>query len=88
MQQYSDDLLCLGVTSYILTIFSADPKGNVGVVHYVEDETDLDWLLQSGVHGPYAVLLKPVYFNRYCKITSIQGAQFGPFAVTNIFMRS
>ncbi|XP_045210180.2 nicastrin-like isoform X2 [Mercenaria mercenaria] len=42
---------------------TSDPKGNVGVVHYVNTSSDIDWLLEKGPHKPYAVLLSARYFN-------------------------
>ncbi|KAK3107790.1 hypothetical protein FSP39_022233 [Pinctada imbricata] len=32
-------------------------KGDVGVVHYIQNSSDFDWLLQRGPDKPYAVLL-------------------------------
>ncbi|XP_052804720.1 nicastrin-like isoform X2 [Mya arenaria] len=43
---------------------TSDPKGNVGIVHYIEDESDIHWLIKSGPHQPYAVLLKATNFTR------------------------
>ncbi|XP_060599987.1 nicastrin-like isoform X2 [Ruditapes philippinarum] len=43
---------------------TSDPKGNVGVVYYVNNtQSDLDWLLNEGPHKPYAVLLNPKDFH-------------------------
>ncbi|KAL4228444.1 hypothetical protein ACF0H5_011490 [Mactra antiquata] len=42
---------------------SSAPKGNVGVVHYVNSESDLNWLIDTGPHKPYSVLLNPADFN-------------------------
>ncbi|XP_052272818.1 nicastrin-like isoform X2 [Dreissena polymorpha] len=40
------------------------PKGNVGIVHFIRNETDMNWLLNSGPHAPYAALLNKSDFNR------------------------
>lgn len=41
---------------------SSEPKGNVGVVHYLKAESDTKWLLEKGPHKPYAVLLNATDF--------------------------
>ena len=32
---------------------SSDPGGNVGVIHLIQEEQDVDWMVQKGEHGPY-----------------------------------
>ncbi|XP_034040001.1 nicastrin [Thalassophryne amazonica] len=39
-------------------------SGNVGVLHVLESEENLDWVLQSGPNPPYMVILEPHLFNR------------------------
>jgi hypothetical protein len=51
--------------SLLLCCFSAHRSGNVGVIHYIESETDLDWLLDSATADPYIPLIKPLMFTRY-----------------------
>ena len=46
-------------------LFTAERGGNVGVFHYIENQTDVDWLVTNGTHKPYIVLLTPEMFNRY-----------------------
>ncbi|CAH1796310.1 unnamed protein product [Owenia fusiformis] len=41
---------------------TSDINGNVGVVHYVQDEDDLNWVMNKGPHAPYAVLLTSAMF--------------------------
>lgn len=36
---------------------ASDQRGNVGVLHYVSGEEDLNWLIDNGPHQPYIVLL-------------------------------
>ncbi|XP_072420854.1 nicastrin-like [Chiloscyllium punctatum] len=38
--------------------------GNTGIIHIVEQESDLAWVLQDGPHAPYAVLLETAMFTR------------------------
>ncbi|KAK2160163.1 hypothetical protein NP493_1662g00000 [Ridgeia piscesae] len=38
--------------------------GNVGTVHMVESQADVDWLVQHGPHAPYIPLLKYSTFTR------------------------
>ncbi|XP_028832847.1 nicastrin [Denticeps clupeoides] len=38
-------------------------SGNTGVLHVLETEADLDWVLKSGPHPPYMVLMDASYFN-------------------------
>lgn len=41
---------------------TSDVNGNVGVVHLILDEKDLDWLIQHGPHQPYIAVLSPTMF--------------------------
>ena len=41
--------------------------GNVGTVHMVESQADVDWLVQHGPHAPYIPLLKYSTFTRSVK---------------------
>ncbi|XP_075875759.1 nicastrin [Nelusetta ayraudi] len=38
--------------------------GNVGVLHVLESEENLDWVLNSGPHAPYLVILEAPLFTR------------------------
>ncbi|ODM91835.1 Nicastrin [Orchesella cincta] len=38
--------------------------GDTGVLHLVEDEKSLEWVLKTGPHSPYIALLYPEYFTR------------------------
>ncbi|XP_026061189.1 nicastrin-like [Carassius auratus] len=39
-------------------------SGDTGVLHVLETESDLDWILSSGPHPPYMVILETAFFNR------------------------
>ncbi|XP_071958729.1 nicastrin-like [Antedon mediterranea] len=41
---------------------SSDMNGNTGVVHYIQEYEDLDWLLHTGPHEPYMPILTPHMF--------------------------
>ncbi|CAL8148652.1 unnamed protein product [Orchesella dallaii] len=43
---------------------TSSSRGDVGVLHLVEDEASLQWVLKEGPHSPYIVLLYPEYFTR------------------------
>jgi nicastrin len=42
---------------------SSDLNGNVGVVHLIRDEPDLDWLVTKGPHVPYTAVFLPNSFS-------------------------
>ena len=42
---------------------SASMSGNVGVLHLIEKQSDLEWLLRKGPHDPYVPLLSSDMFN-------------------------
>ncbi|KAJ8316120.1 hypothetical protein KUTeg_006134 [Tegillarca granosa] len=42
---------------------TSEENGNVGVVHYVKDDSDFDWVVNNGPHHPYVVLLGSLEFN-------------------------
>ncbi|XP_064651115.1 nicastrin-like [Lineus longissimus] len=41
---------------------SSGRSGNVGVVHYILYDRDLDWLIDRGTHQPYVALIHPENF--------------------------
>ena len=43
-------------------------KGNQGVLHFVDSDEDLNWLIDKGKHAPYIPLLNSSMFTRYKKI--------------------
>ncbi|XP_048778168.2 nicastrin-like isoform X2 [Ostrea edulis] len=43
---------------------SSEINGNVGVLHYVDNNTALDWLINNGPHKPYVALLTSLNFDR------------------------
>ncbi|CAI9737672.1 nicastrin-like isoform X1 [Octopus vulgaris] len=42
---------------------SSEMKGNVGVVHYVKEKSDSQWILKDGPHAPYVMLIEAANFN-------------------------
>ena len=44
--------------------FLAERGGNVGILHYIEDDAEVEWLIQNGIHKPYVVMMSPKTFNR------------------------
>uniref|UniRef100_A0AAY4BVM8 Nicastrin n=1 Tax=Denticeps clupeoides TaxID=299321 RepID=A0AAY4BVM8_9TELE len=49
-------------------------SGNTGVLHVLETEADLDWVLKSGPHPPYMVLMDASYFNRYTVMMQLKNS--------------
>uniref|UniRef100_A0A672T6E4 Nicastrin n=1 Tax=Sinocyclocheilus grahami TaxID=75366 RepID=A0A672T6E4_SINGR len=47
-----------------LICLSASMSGDTGVLHVLESESDLDWILSSGPHPPYIVIMETAFFNR------------------------
>lgn len=45
-------------------MFAASRKGSVGVVHFVEVESDLDFILENGVSPPYIPVIPTYLFNQ------------------------
>ncbi|PSN40779.1 Nicastrin [Blattella germanica] len=43
---------------------SSHRSGNVGIIHFIESETDLDWLINKATVVPYMAVLKPENFTR------------------------
>uniref|UniRef100_A0A8C1LTD1 Nicastrin n=1 Tax=Cyprinus carpio TaxID=7962 RepID=A0A8C1LTD1_CYPCA len=41
-------------------------SGDTGVLHVLETQSDLDWILSSGPHPPYMVIMETAFFNRCC----------------------
>lgn len=39
-------------------------SGDTGVLHVLETESDLDWILNTGPHPPYMVVMETAFFNR------------------------
>lgn len=46
-------------------LFSASLSGDVGVLHVLESEENLDWVLRTGPNPPYLVILDAPLFTRY-----------------------
>ncbi|XP_013386352.1 nicastrin-like [Lingula anatina] len=62
---------------------TSDLTGNVGVVHYIENKSDLDWVLEAGPHQPYALLMEPEHFNRTNVIAIKQSGKVNGIMVIN-----
>ncbi|XP_022110881.1 nicastrin-like, partial [Acanthaster planci] len=57
---------------------SSDFRGNTGVIHYMANSSDVQWLLDVGPHQPYIPLLEPQVFvlhivNKLMKSGKISG---------------
>ncbi|XP_048019612.1 LOW QUALITY PROTEIN: nicastrin [Megalobrama amblycephala] len=39
-------------------------SGDTGVLHVLESESDLDWILNTGPHPPYMVIMETAFFSR------------------------
>ncbi|XP_077086613.1 nicastrin [Siphateles boraxobius] len=39
-------------------------SGDTGVLHVLESEEDLDWILNTGPHPPYVIVMETAFFNR------------------------
>ncbi|KAK7159950.1 hypothetical protein R3I94_006092 [Phoxinus phoxinus] len=39
-------------------------SGDTGVLHVLESEEDLDWILNTGPHPPYMIVMETAFFNR------------------------
>lgn len=46
------------------SLSAASISGDTGVIHVVEKEEDLNWVLVDGPHPPYMILLDGNLFNR------------------------
>lgn len=57
--------------SFVFCI-SASFGGDVGVVHLLESEENLDWVLSSGPNPPYMVILESTLFTRYSQCSVIK----------------
>lgn len=49
---------------YSLFRISASLSGDVGVLHVLESEANLDWVLKTGPNPPYMVILDSTLFTR------------------------
>ena len=54
--------LCNTYPCLSLDLFLAKMKGNVGVIHLVQNETDIDWIVSHGKFSPYIPLLTAEMF--------------------------
>ena len=41
-----------------------------GVVHYVQSQSDLEWLLHHSPHPPYIALMEPAPFTRLATLST------------------
>lgn len=67
------------------SLSTASISGDTGVIHVVEKEEDLNWVLADGPHPPYMILLDGSLFNRsviirFClpRVTGAQKTDTGP----------
>ena len=45
---------------------SSDPGGNVGVIHLIQEEEDVDWMVEKGQHAPYIGMILTIY-ESFCR---------------------
>ena len=55
------DIMDVRVDCYYL----ASSAGDVGVVHFIDSDESLKWLIDVGPHAPYVVMLPPEFFKKY-----------------------
>lgn len=57
---------CFLCYMYLITLcfvfFSAETKGNVGILYHITGDNDTEWLLKKGPNKPYIVLLNSLQF--------------------------
>ena len=58
------------LTFLSLFLISAHLSGNVGVLHVLESEDNVDWVLRDGLNPPYLVILESPLFTRYSEHVS------------------
>lgn len=51
------------ILSFLL-VLSASISGDVGVIHVLESEENLEWVLSTGPNPPYMVILESALFTR------------------------
>lgn len=49
------------IVNYINSI--ASMNGHVGVLHYIENITDIEWIIKEGKHPPYIALFRSDQFD-------------------------
>ncbi|KAK6963919.1 nicastrin [Biomphalaria glabrata] len=63
---------------------TSSENGNVGTVHYIQSIKDMEWVLNSGPHSPYVVVLKAANFTRDTVITLAQSSRVNGIMVINV----
>lgn len=48
----------------------------MGVLHVLESEENLDWVLKTGPNPPYMVILESFLFNRYSSRVTLQKLEY------------
>lgn len=56
-------------------------SGDTGVVHVLESESDLDWILSAGPHPPYMVIMETAFFNRSVMLSMKNSSRVAGVAV-------
>lgn len=68
---------------HVLFRISASLSGNVGVLHVLESEENLEWVLSSGPNPPYLVIVESPLFTRYTlRSSACRGSTCGSCRVT------
>ncbi|XP_026877553.2 nicastrin [Electrophorus electricus] len=58
-------------------------SGDTGVLHVLETEADLDWILSTGPHPPYMVLMEATFFTRPTMMRMKNSTRVAGVAVIN-----
>ncbi len=48
----------------IFFVTSAARSGNVGIIHIIESESDVDWLVKDALAPPYVAVVHPSMFTK------------------------
>lgn len=67
MREIERFLLILTSNPLLIIVFvfisTANMNGHVGVVHYIENKSDVEWIIREGKHHPYIALFRSDQFD-------------------------
>ena len=52
-----------GLIIVLVFISTASMNGHVGVVHFIENKSDVEWIMREGKHHPYIALFRSDQFD-------------------------
>lgn len=84
MHSNVDNTMSLTPMFHFLFWFSASLSGNVGVLHVLESEENLDWVLRTGPHSPYLVILESALFTRCSTARQHFGTRSDPSSAVSV----